>query len=79
MTAGGYAKAEPCKTFPQAAANDTDVEQSIECVKSNDPALAELNLNNIQVVRDVLSSLFLLILLWLCYFLCLVTILTKSG
>jgi len=50
MTTGSV-KAEACKTFPQAAPNDTDVERSIEQMKSNDPALTELNLNNIQVGR----------------------------
>jgi len=48
MTAGKV-KAEPCKTFPQPAPNVTDIEQSISRMKSNDAALTELNLNNIQV------------------------------
>jgi len=52
MTAGGCVKAAACKTFPQAEANDTDVERSIERMKSNDAALTELNLNNIQVGSD---------------------------
>jgi len=47
----GKVKAEPCKTFPQPAPNDTDVDRSIEHMKSNDPALTELNLNNMQVCR----------------------------
>jgi len=45
----GSVKAEKCKTFPDPAPNDTDVEHSIKQMKSNDPALTELNLNNIQV------------------------------
>lgn len=47
----GRVKAEPCKTFPEAPPNSTDVDQSITQVKSNDPALTELNLNNMQVGR----------------------------
>jgi len=48
----GRVKAEPCKTFPDPKPNETDVEQSIKQVISNDPELTELNLNNIQVSVD---------------------------
>jgi len=53
----GKVKAEPCKTFPDVAPNDTDVERSIKLVKSNDPAMTELNLNNIQV-GEVMVGLY---------------------
>ena len=56
----GRVKAEPCKTFPEPAPNVTDVDRSIEQMKSNDPALTELNLNNIQVGRDAQFGKFFL-------------------
>jgi len=56
----GKVKAEPCKTFPQPAPNETDVERSIERMKSNDSALTDLNLNNMQVCRDMRSCELLL-------------------
>ena len=56
----GRVKAEPCKTFPELAPNVTDVEKSIEQMRSNDPALTELNLNNIQVGSNCHFSMLLL-------------------
>lgn len=44
----GTAKAEPCKSFPEPPPNATDVEQSIKRLRSNDPSLVELNLNNLK-------------------------------
>lgn len=44
----GAAKAEPCKTFPDAAPNETDVDSSLKKLKNNDPSLVELNLNNLK-------------------------------
>jgi hypothetical protein len=45
----GTVKAEACKTFPEAAPNTTDIDSSLKLLKSNDPSLVELNLNNIKV------------------------------
>ena len=53
----GRVKAEPCKTFPEPAPNVTDVEESIKRMLRNDPALTELNLNNIQVGSDGLFGI----------------------
>lgn len=44
----GTAKAEPCKSFPEPPPNATDVDQSIKRLRSNDPSLVELNLNNLK-------------------------------
>jgi len=54
----GRVKAEPCKTFPEPAPNVTDVEDSIRKMQRNDPALTELNLNNIQVGSGGQFSIF---------------------
>jgi hypothetical protein len=45
----GTVKAEACKTFPEQAPNTTDIDLSLKQLKSNDPGLVELNLNNIKV------------------------------
>ena len=62
----GRVKAEPIKTFPEPAPNDTDVERSIKQMKSNDPSLKELNLNNIQVGWISQWNVCVLLLVWFC-------------
>ena len=45
----GAAKAQQLKVVPDEAPNPTDVEESIQKLKDNDPKLKTLNLNNIKV------------------------------
>jgi hypothetical protein len=55
----GTVKAEACKAFPEQAPNTTDIDLSLKQLKSNDPGLVELNLNNIKVgvvVSEVASN-----------------------
>jgi len=44
----GAAKAEPCKTFPEPPPNNVDVDACLKKLKSNDPSLVELNVNNVK-------------------------------
>ncbi|XP_046578493.1 tropomodulin-like isoform X2 [Haliotis rubra] len=44
----GHARAQQFKAVPDEPMNDTDVEKSIEQIKSNDAKLIHLNLNNIK-------------------------------
>lgn len=50
----GVIKPTQYKPVPDEEPNSTDVEETLERIKSNDPTLEEVNLNNIRV-RPVLS------------------------
>lgn len=53
----GHARAQQFKAVPDEPLNDTDIEKSIEQLKSNDAKLIHLNLNNIKV-RSAGQSMF---------------------
>ena len=50
----GMAQAENFKIIPLEPANPTNVEESIQKLKSDDKSLKHLNLNNIKVRQRVL-------------------------
>ena len=51
--------------------NPTNVDDTLQRIKSNDSSLTEVNLNNIKVHANTgYQSVFILIYLWLTVFLC---------
>lgn len=46
----GVAKADPMKTFPAEQPNEIDVDKTLQRVKSNDPSIKDVNLNNIKKI-----------------------------
>lgn len=48
----GVIKPTQYKPVPDEEPNSTDVEETLERIKSNDPQLEEVNLNNIRVSRS---------------------------
>lgn len=58
------------KPVPDEQPNDTDVEETLQRIKSNDPDLTEVNLNNIKVPLSLFYLYFLLNIVSLCLLAC---------
>lgn len=58
------------KPVPDEQPNDTDVEETLQRIKSNDPDLTEVNLNNIKVPLSLFYFHFLLNIVSLCLLAC---------